>query len=73
VYQVGAGVSAVAVGDAVVPLWELSVRFSVPYRRVEKVARSSGVFAEAAPAAAKLAANGGLGSCGGSARRRKGC
>jgi hypothetical protein len=34
VYQAGPG-AAVAVGGAVVPIRELGVRFSLPYRQVE--------------------------------------
>jgi len=59
VYQAGPGTAAVAVGGAVVPIRELSVRFSISYRQVEEVLRSGGkpfFFAEVAAAAAKLAA-----------------
>jgi hypothetical protein len=35
VYQAGPGAAAVAVGGAVVPIRELGVRFSLPYRQVE--------------------------------------
>ncbi len=58
VYQAGPGTAAVAVGGAVVPIRELGVKFSIPYRQVEEALRSGGkpYFAEAAAAAAKLAA-----------------
>ena len=58
VYQAGPGTAAVAVGGAVVPIRELSVKFSISYRQVEEVLRSGGksYFAEVAAAAAKLAA-----------------
>jgi uncharacterized linocin/CFP29 family protein len=48
----------VAVGGAVVPIKELGVKFSLPYRQVEEVLRSGGkpYFPEVAAAAAKLAA-----------------
>jgi uncharacterized linocin/CFP29 family protein len=47
-----------AVGGAVVPLRELSVKFPLPYRQVEEVLRggSKTYFAEVAAAAAKLVA-----------------
>jgi uncharacterized linocin/CFP29 family protein len=58
VYQAGPGTAAVVVGGAVVPIRELGVKFSIPYRQVEEALRSGGkpYFAEAAAAAAKLAA-----------------
>jgi uncharacterized linocin/CFP29 family protein len=58
VYQAGPGTAAMAVGGTVVPIRELSVRFSISYRQVEEVLRSGGkpYFAEVAAAAAKLAA-----------------
>ncbi len=58
VYQAGPGTAAVTVGGTVVPIRELSVRFSISYRQVEEVLRSGGkpYFAEVAAAAAKLAA-----------------
>jgi hypothetical protein len=37
VYHAGPETAAVAVGGAVVPLRELSVKFSIPYRQVEEV------------------------------------
>jgi hypothetical protein len=48
VYQAGPGTAAVAVGGTVVPIRELSVRFSILYRQVEEVLRSGGnpYFAE---------------------------
>jgi hypothetical protein len=36
VYQAGPGTAAVAVGGAVVPLRELSVKFSIPYSRLRR-------------------------------------
>jgi hypothetical protein len=42
VYQAGPGTAAVAVGGAVVPIRELGVKFSIPYRQVEEVLRSGG-------------------------------
>jgi uncharacterized linocin/CFP29 family protein len=50
VYQAGPGTAAVAVGGTVVPIRELSVRFSISYRQVEEVLRSGGkpYFAEVA-------------------------
>jgi len=54
VYQAGPGTAAVAV----VPIRELGVKFSLPYRQVEEVLRSGGkpYFAEVAATAAMLAA-----------------
>lgn len=56
VYQAGRGTAAVAV----VPIRELSVRFSILYRQVEEVLRSGGkpYFAEVAAVAAVLLSGG---------------
>jgi len=57
VYHVGAGVPAVAVGDAVVPLRELTVMFAISYRQAEEVLRGNvAYFAEVVSAATRLAA-----------------
>jgi hypothetical protein len=36
VYQAGPETAAVAVGEAVVPIRELSVKFSIPYSRLRR-------------------------------------
>jgi uncharacterized linocin/CFP29 family protein len=60
VYQAGPGTAAMAVGETVVPIRELSIRFSISYRQVEEVLRSGGkpYFAEVA-AVAEVLLNGG--------------